>query len=110
MSYFIIYGIVSIPIYILYNFICYKRKNISAWIKDGFLSDDTLKIVNDAYYEFQYKSSIKVCILLSIIIIVGIRFEWDSMFLAVFLLVFHLSTYFTKYLAFDRNYIDRIDV
>lgn len=98
-----------IPIYLIYNFICYKRKNISYWIKGGVSwGDDSVKVVNNAYYEFQYKSSIKSCILLGLIIIISIIFKWVLSFFLIFLLSFHGTVFITKRLAIKKNYLDKL--
>lgn len=97
-----------IPIYLVYNFICYKRKNISIWIR-GDLSwkYDVTKVVNDEYYEFQYKSSIKSCLLLGLITVIAIIFKWQLFFFAIFLLSFHGTVFITKHLAIKKNYLTK---
>lgn len=105
MNTYIACGITSIPIYLFYNFICLKKKNISIWINGSSFSDKNVDVLNDKYYEFQYKCSIKACILLSFIIIVGIMFKWELLFFLVFLLSFHTSIFITKCLAIKKNYL-----
>ena len=105
MSTYIICWFIFIPIYLFYNFKCYKRKSISLWIKDGLLSEKSFEVADDKYYKFQYEYSIKTCILLAVIIGIGIIFKWESMFLLVSLLSFHTSIFITKYLAFEKNYL-----
>lgn len=105
MNTYIICGVISIPLYLFYNFICYKRKAISIWIKDWGFSEKSFKVADDKYYEFQYKCSIKACILLAIIIIIGIIFKWELTFFVVFLLSFHTSVFITKHLSVKKNYL-----
>lgn len=105
MSSYIVCGIVSIPIYILYNYICYKKKKISIWVRDDLLNGNMVKVVNDNYYDFQYKSSINSCILLAVIIAIGILFKWGMIFLLVFLLSFHGTVFITRYIAYKREYL-----
>lgn len=99
-----------IPIYLIYNFICYKRKSISIWIRGGLSwKDGGVKVVNDDYYEFQYKSSIKFCILLGVIIVIGIIFKWVLYFFPIFLVSFHGTVFITKHLAIKRNYLNKLE-
>lgn len=105
MNTYIIICLALIPMYLISNYICYKRKNISYWIMQDMLGGNSLKVIDSSYYDFQYKSCIKSCILLCIITILGIFFSWGDIFLVVFLVLFHSTVSATKHFAFKKNYL-----
>ncbi|KGJ49012.1 hypothetical protein KD33_11590 [Clostridium sp. NCR] len=105
MSTYIIVSAVFVPIYLIYNYRCYKKNQVSYWITQGMLWEDSLKVIDSSYYDFQYKSCIKSCVLLCIIIILGTLLDWEATFLIVFLISFHGTVSMTKHLAFKKNYL-----
>jgi len=105
MSTYIIVSAVFIPIYLIYNYRCYKSNQVSYWITQGMFWEDSLKVIDSSYYDFQYKSCIKSCVLLFIIIILWTMLDWEATFLIVFLISFHGTVSMTKHFAFKKNYL-----
>ena len=50
MNSFLIFGVMFIPLYITYNWICFNKKSVSIWI-----GSEKVKVLDDTYFKLIFK-------------------------------------------------------
>ena len=83
MNDFLKIGIIFIPLYIIYNYICLRRKMISIWVG----GKHNIKVIDEGYFKFQFKNSVIMCLVMLILIIPAIILQISTGILPLFIVV-----------------------
>lgn len=103
MNSFLIFGIIFIPLYIMYNWICFKKKNVSIWI-----GSKTVKVLNDIYFKYQFKGSLITCLVMLIFIIIATALQISEGTFPLLAVLFWIVVSVIKHLAIRKEYINVI--
>ena len=100
MNSFLIFGVIFIPLYITYNWICFNKKSVSIWI-----GIEKVKVLDDTYFKYQFKGSIITCLVMLVFIITAIVLQISDRTLPLLAIVFWIVVSVIKYLAVRKGYI-----
>lgn len=105
MNSFLIVGITFIPLYILYNLICFNKKKISIWV-----GSQKVKVLDDTYFKYQFKGSVITSLVMLIIIIIAITLQISEGTLPLLAVLFWGLVTVMKHLGVRKGYISVISL
>ena len=98
MNSFLIFGVIFIPLYITYNWICFNKKSVSIWI-----GSEKVKVLDDTYFKYQFKGSIITCLVMLVFIITATVLQISDRTLPLLAILFWIVVSVIKYLAVRKD-------